>query len=138
MTIRTFVDVRELNSRLGHIETCSENAPKGTFEIATEFNEAMNETFAALIESFRSRGFHVPVNDGMREIEAMVAGFILASDKDDLLASAEGFGKLIYEGDADSNKRVIAGIERDRDFLRGMNDLRESIGPEGLDALTNA
>lgn len=118
MTIRSNINARDLNDRWSNLERAVECAPEGTFEQAKAVAEIVAETANRLVKASAAAGLKVNNCDQLREVEAMIYGWIVDAQEPGELIAAEGFGAAMDTPAAD---RVLAGIVRDRDFLRQLH-----------------
>jgi hypothetical protein len=118
MTIRSCINARALNERWTKIERAIECAPEGTFEHTKAVAEIVTETANSLIKASAAAGLKVNNSDQLREVEAVVYGWIVDAQEPGELIAAEGFGEAM---DGPAAARVLAGITRDRDFLRQLH-----------------
>ena len=109
MTIKN----RPLNRRLSNLQVCAQQAPYGTYEVAKEVVEAIENITDHITLTLRAAGAEVSYNDHLRNLQVALYEYILANNPD-RFASAEGFGEHV-EGPA--GKRVMSQAVRDRDFL---------------------
>lgn len=117
MTIRTQIDVRALNDALGHFERCADEAPRGTYEQAKRLVELIGETAQSLIGRLRECGLEANTCDGIREVEAVIYGYIKDSNPDaTVFPTGEGFGESMG---GPARDRVLAQTIEARDFLQG-------------------
>lgn len=115
MTIRSHIDARALNEQYGKFLDCAENAPEGTYEAAKEVERFMSETADTILEGARRLGL-TPCNaDGIRELEAVIYGYLKAGDVA-LFSQAEGFGSAFSADRAGAASKARA----DRDFLASL------------------
>lgn len=100
--------------------TCVEEAPEGMFQDAKDIRDMIGYIADETIRKAQALGLEVCNSDGAFNLEVEIYGYI--RDKNEArLMSAEAFGKSMDEADDDLRKRIIAGLERDRAFLAGMN-----------------
>lgn len=111
---------RELNQRLTNIQRCAEEAPEGTYEIAKNAAEAVDEAIEAVREIIRANGFKVNNTDPCRDLEAAIYGYLLVSNPDNTsLITGEAFGEHVS---GPNLGLVLANTIRDRDsFVRRQN-----------------
>lgn len=116
MTIASYA--RTFNQRLSNLEACSLNAPPETYMRAKDATNAIGDSVAGIIDAFRSRGFKPLTDDRLRNIEALLYGYMVESaDTADhtALLTAEGFGEAMSGPAAD---RVRRQAECNRDALK--------------------
>lgn len=103
-----------LNDRLTKIERAAEQAPAGTFLRTKDVADAVSDASNAVMEALKDRGFTALNNDRLRELEAMIYGYLLAGNPGvrDELAAAEGLADAL---DGPAAERVLAQLTRDRD-----------------------
>lgn len=103
-----------LNDRLTKIERAAEQAPAGTFMRTKDVAEAVSDASNAVMEALKDHGFAALNNDRLRELEAMIYGYLLAGNPGvrDELTVAEGFADAL---DGPAAERVLAQLTRDRD-----------------------
>jgi len=117
MTIRSNIDARYLNTRLGYIERCAETAPTGAFDEALVIVEALSETFASLRAKLLEAGIKLPNDDHYREVEAVMYGAI--RDHNPLMFdAAEGFGEHI---DGPAGVRMYERLKEDLASINSIN-----------------
>lgn len=115
MTIRSQINARILNDRLTHLERCAELAPEGSYEQTKEVAAVVGDASNLLLRSLRALGMKALNDDRLREVEAVIYGYILESNPDaHELAAAEGVGEHV---DGPSGARILNQLHRDRDFL---------------------
>lgn len=106
---------RELNERLGNIETCAREAPEGTYDRAKQAAEVISDCAESIIEIFQAADFKIIGNDRLRDIEAAIYGLMLHQNPEEYgLQTGEGFGAAM---DGPARERVLAQTIRDRDSL---------------------
>ncbi|MBO9878478.1 hypothetical protein [Xanthomonas sp. D-99] len=116
MTIRSRIDARALNAALESFERCADEAPRGTYEHAKQLATLIGETAQSLISGLREIGLDANNCDGIREVEAVIYGYIKDSNPDaTVFPTAEGFGAAL-EGPA--RDRVLVQAVQNRDFLQ--------------------
>ncbi|MGY3581457.1 hypothetical protein ACVIGB_000473 [Bradyrhizobium sp. USDA 4341] len=108
--------ITELNNRLTRIERAAEEAPAGTFMRTKDVADAVGEASNAVMAALKSHGFTTLNNDRLREVEAMLLGYLLAGNPGvhDELAAAEGFADAL---DGPAAARVRTQLIRDREAL---------------------
>lgn len=115
MTIRSHIDARGLNSALANFERCADEAPKGTYEQAKQVAELIRALTKGLIHDLRAMGLEADTCDGIREVEAVIYGYIKQSNPaGTVFPTAEGFGLSL---DGPARECVLAQAVRDRDLL---------------------
>ena len=118
MTIRTMIDARALNAELDRLERCAADAPADSYQEAKAIAELVSAFGAELIRGVRALGLRADTCDRIREVEAVVYGYIKGSNPDaTVFPVAEGFGAAM-EGPA--RDRVLEQTVRDMAFLRGV------------------
>lgn len=111
------IENRPLNDRLRNLEECADSAPHGTYERAKSAVEFIHTAADDLRLAANMSGFLAMNDDRIRNVEVALYAYILASNPNDCeLIAAEGFGAAMG---TPARARVIAGAERDRDALRG-------------------
>lgn len=116
MTIRTHIDAQALNRAWTALQRCASDAPAGTYEQASAIAGVVEGCANTLIRELRSIGMNVNVCDGIREVEAVIYGYIKNANPDaEVFPMAEGFGNAMV---GEAGERVLAQAVRDRDFLR--------------------
>jgi len=113
MTIRNRIDANELSNRLSDLELCAEYAPEGTYEREKEIVAFIGDTANAILRGVRELGLNAPNCDQIREVEAVLYGYIRSANAL-AVAAGEGFGAAMS---GPARERVIAQAARDRDFL---------------------
>lgn len=104
-----------LNERLSNLEACAENAPDGTYESAKEIASLVGDLSNAVLRGLRETGHGARNDDALRDLEASIYGYIIASNPNaDFLVAAEAFGE---QSQGPVGERVIAQATRDRDAL---------------------
>lgn len=106
----------KLNDRLGYIENCANDAPKGTYETAKQAARTLDAVMDSMEALFREHGFSYDKCDRTRDLHAYLYGYLFECnpDKQDELTTAEGFGE---EMNGPERGRVKRQAERDRDAL---------------------
>lgn len=118
MTIRRHVDLNAINSAYRDFQEACERAPLGMFEQARSVNDLIGETVDGLIARAHNStaGIKVDNCDGIREIEALIFDMFRNKNPDSEIEAAIGLGRTLSEH-PESAKRVLDGLQRDRDFL---------------------
>lgn len=111
MTIRSNINARDLNTDLGNLESCAEHAPEGTYQIAKDTVAAIGECAETILATVRALGLKATGDDRLREIEAVIFGYIVANNED-VLTSAIGFGEHVH---GPAGRRIIDQAARNRD-----------------------
>ncbi len=116
MTIRTHIDAAALNKAWTAFEQCASEAPKETYEQAKTVAQVVWRCANSLIEELSEIGMRADNCDGIREVEAVIYGYIKNANPDAaVFPMAEGFGEAM---DGEARERVLAQTVRDRDFLQ--------------------
>lgn len=129
MTISSYA--RPYWNRLRNFRCGVENAPEGTFEDAQKIHEALEFTFNEMMENLHKTGLKIANGDQFSDIESMIYGMIVNANPDNTIFDVtEGFGSNMSDTSLDASgtricDRVLAGIVRDRDFIRGMNAVKQ-------------
>ena len=119
MTIRNHVDLRGLNASWSDFERCAEEAPAGTYAQAKAIAEMIESHANALIKELHALGMKADTCDGVREVEALMYGYIRDSNPDaPIFPTAEGFGQAM-EGPA--RERVLAQAASNAAFFQQRN-----------------
>jgi hypothetical protein len=115
--------VAQLNDRLTKVERAAEQTPAGTFMRTKDVAAAVGDASNAVMAAFKAHGFTALNNDRLREVEAMVFGYLLAGNPGvhDELAAVEGFADAM---DGPAGERVRAQLIRDREVLAAARDGR--------------
>lgn len=96
MTIRTSINAAELSDDLGHFQRCAEEAPDGAFAQAHQVADVIARAANSLITELRCLGLRADNCDLIREVEAVVYGYIKASNPgENIFPLAEGFGEAL-------------------------------------------
>ena len=112
---------RELNARLGALETCAEEAPEGTFADVKPVVEAVHDISNYALTRLREAGLEVGNDDRLRNLEVAIYAFILESNREAYgLMAGEGFGRAMSDYGPEVAKRVMAQTVANRDFLRNL------------------
>lgn len=115
MTIRNALPCAESNDRLTALEACAEYAPDGSFVQARAVTLFVGETSDALLQGLRALGLVAPNDDRLREVEAVVYGYIREANPDlGELRVAEGFGSAMG---TPARERVLAAQRAATAFL---------------------
>lgn len=128
MTIPRTINMEALNERLGNMDNCAQYAPTRTFERAKTAHGIIGEALDDLIKRLAAEGFDVCNCDGVRQVEAVMYGWVVTSDPETFLV-AEGFGSAM---DTEAKDRVIANMKRDRDFIENMRRDQSLSSLQGL------
>lgn len=115
MTIRN----RYLNDRLGNVERCAEEAPAGTYEGAKRVVAAIHSLSNSTLATMRAHGLNAGNDDRLRNLEVALFQYVLESNGDGHLATAEGFGAAM---DGPAAERVKKQAARDRDALAAIRE----------------
>lgn len=124
MTIRSHIQAGSLNEAWGHFEAAAEAAPEGTYEQAKQVARLIGTFADDLVNGLRTLGLQANNCDGIRDVEAVIYGYIRDSNPEaSVFSTAEGLGESL---DGPSRDRVLAQATRDRDLLRdkASGDLR--------------
>lgn len=90
MTIRN----RELSRRLSNLENCVSEAPAGLFERSKSVAALVGDMSNEVLQRARDAGLNARNDDTLRDLEAAIYGYILASNPGDgELMAAEGYGE---------------------------------------------
>jgi hypothetical protein len=125
MTIRRHVDFGGLNSVYSQFEDACDSAPGGVFEQAKIAYVLIGQECDALIQNAKDFGIKTDNCDGIREIELLMFD-MLCRENPDIMQEAIYFGGLL-EQFPDSRDRIIAGLARDRAFLKDIKGLHDAI-----------
>lgn len=108
--------INSTNMALKNLRSCVENAPDGTYSEAKKIVGILNDAMDAVQQSLRDEGLRADNCDLAFTLEAAIYQYIKGSNPSLTLSMAicEGFGD---NATGPAKERVIAGIERDRDFL---------------------
>jgi hypothetical protein len=116
MSIRSHIDAQALNHAWTAFERCAEDAPEGAYEQAKAIAQVVGLCANHLIKELREIGLGANNGDGLREVEAVIYGYIKNSNPDaEVFPMAEGFGSAMV---GEAGERVLAQAVRDRDFLQ--------------------
>ena len=116
MTIRRSIDAAALNRQLSNLEDCARNAPEGTYDEAKAAAEAISEIADSIMHKLSEAGFKVAGDDRMREIEAVIYGYLRDCNPEAYgLVTGEGFGEHVT---GPRGAELIARAAANRDFLR--------------------
>ncbi len=115
MTIRRNVNIDALNDRYNYLERCAEKAPDGTYALSKATVETIGEIADDIMRRVRALGLRANNCDGIREVEAVIYGYVADANPDSELRVGEGFGEHV---DGPAGERVLAQAVRDRDFIR--------------------
>ncbi len=85
MTNKTSVDAQRLNRLLSKAEEVSKTAPEGKEEKIKAAVSVVELVANLLVDSTRSAGLRPTNDDNLRVVEAIIFGYLMASD-DDLMA----------------------------------------------------
>jgi len=111
---------REAVARYQKLLRCVEEAPDGTFTMASDLQSAVQSATCEMESHLREMdldaGFH---GDAIVDIEALIYAHIIRCNPKiaDDIAAIEGFAEHV---DGPARDRVKAGIIRDRDFLASL------------------
>lgn len=120
MTIRRNVDLSAINDAYRYFETACERAPEGTFEFSKNILFMLGTQCDALLGSAKAMGVETCNCDGIREIEVLMFDMIRRKNEDiNEIEQAIGLGRTLVEY-PEAAARVLAGLERDRDFLSSL------------------
>ena len=109
---------RAMNDRLTNLERCAEIAPDRTHEDAKAVARIVGDLSNMILRTVRDGGLVANNSDGLRNLEAAIYGYIVASNPGAaFLTAAEGFGEHV---DGPAGARVLAQAIRDRNALEGM------------------
>lgn len=104
MTIRKFISPRDLSGQLSLLEACAEHAPDGCYEHEKRVLSAIGDIATMILRQTRALGLIAPNCDQIREVEAVIYGYMREANPLDF-AAAEGFGMAM---DTPAKARVIA------------------------------
>lgn len=118
--------VSGLNDTFTRIERAAEEAPEGTFEQTKRVAEAVGDASKAVMAALRDHDLVALNGDKLREVEAMIFGYLVAGNPlvADELAAAEGFAEAL---DGPAAQRVRDQLVRDRDALTAARGARQWV-----------
>lgn len=111
MTIRRHVPIAELNTRLSNLEAGLEQVPGDLFKASRDVGDLVGDVSNALLEGARSRGLLAPNDDRLREVEAMVYGYLASANPMSELEVTEGIGEKSYDLERHRAERAKADAE---------------------------
>ena len=118
MTIRSHVNIRNLNECFSAFETGCDRAPDGTFLLAKNIREITGAHCDALLADLKRYNIAACNCDGIREIEAMMFGMIAEKNLDNAIGheinAVVGLG---YIEEGRGLDEAILAIDRQRRFL---------------------
>ncbi|MDI3258454.1 MAG: hypothetical protein QJR02_02025 [Sinobacteraceae bacterium] len=115
MTIRSSIDARALNRSLTDFEGV-DDAPDGSYEQAKSLRRLIGDSVDQLMKNIREMGLCVDTCDGIREVEAVIYGYIKDANPDHpMFPTAEGFGAAMSGPVRD---RVLSQTACNLAFLR--------------------
>jgi len=121
MTIRSNVNLRALNTDFTYFLDACEAAPEGVFEEAKNIRDrVLGYSADELLRVCKSNDIGACNCDGIREVEIIMFDMVRRMNPDSQIESAIGFGREITQF-PNARERVIAGLIRDRDFVRSFN-----------------
>lgn len=104
------------NVSLKNLRSCVENAPEGTYKEAKRIVGVLNDAMDAVQQAFREENLLADNCDLAFALEAAMYKYLKGSNPSLMLSLSicEGFGD---SSTGPAKERVIAGAQRDRDFL---------------------
>ncbi|UIS25273.1 hypothetical protein [Erythrobacter phage vB_EliS-L02] len=122
MTIRRNLNVGEIAEDYNNFRTAMDEAPSGLFEATRAMFRSLDDGVGDLLKGFDADGLVYDNCDQIFEIEALL--FDMLRRKNPILqseiASAIGLGETLSTASREVRERVLAGLERDRDFLASL------------------
>lgn len=116
MTIRNSIDAQALSRAYDDFERCAEEAPDGAYEEAKAVKALIGGLADRLIQDVRALGLKADNCDSIREVEAVIYGYLKASNPEaTVFAVSEGFGHWL---DTPARERVLSNCQRDMAALR--------------------
>jgi hypothetical protein len=116
MSIRSHIDAQALNHAWTAFEQCAEDAPEGAYEQAKAIAQVVGLCANHLIKELREIGLGANNGDGLREVEAVIYGYIKNSNPDAcVFPTAEGFGEAMG---GVARERVLAQAAHNVAFLK--------------------
>lgn len=124
MTVRKTLDLPQIAEDYRNFRAAMDDAPEGTFRATRQMFRSLDYGVTDLLNSFNDDGLVYDKCDQIFEIEAQL--FQMLRDNNPILqneiATAVGLGETLSTASADTRRRVIAGLERDRDFIAKMEN----------------
>jgi len=115
MTIRSAINAQKLNNEWSNFKQCADEAPDGTYEACKDIAAVVDGAAKELFDKTKLLGLKANTCDGIREVEAVIYGFIKDSNPDSpVFPTSEGFGEGL-QGPA--RERILAQAASNRDFL---------------------
>ncbi len=131
MTIRRNINIEDALDAYRAFREAIESAPEGVFERAKEINGFLDQSFFTMESLSSAYDLTLDKSDNMFEIETIVFDMLRRNNPNDEIESAIGFGRTLLDY-PESRERVIAGLERDRDFIRSVRERANDFVP-GVD-----
>lgn len=118
MTIRRSIDASALSAEMTLFEDAAASVPEGIAEDAKALSAFFSDVFTLIKDRLAEAdvGLTLPNDDRYREFEAVLYGMLRDGNPDSSLFNVTvGLG---YALETPAKDRVLAGLIRDRDFLR--------------------
>jgi hypothetical protein len=131
MTIRKSINASKLNDQLGNLDCCARRAPARTYDEAKKVSSLVSDIADHIMAEIRCAGLVANGDDRMREVEAVIYGYIKSCNPDSYgLIAGEGFGEYLS---GPAGGRVMAQCIRDRDFIESMRTIYPIDLPQSSD-----
>jgi hypothetical protein len=131
MTVRKSINASELNSQLSNLDYCARYAPARTYDEAKKISALVSDIADRIMAEIRCAGLIANGDDRMREVEAVIYGYIKSCNPDSYgLITGEGFGEHLSGPAGD---RVMARCIRDRNFTESMRTIYPIDLPQSSD-----
>lgn len=128
MTVRKTIDLSQIAEDYRNFRAAMDDAPAGMFEATRKMFSSLDYGVADLLNGFNDDGLVYDKCDQIFEIEAQL--FQMLRDNNPILRNeieiAIGLGKTLRYSSTATCKRVLAGLERDRDFIAQLCAKRET------------
>jgi len=119
MTVRKNIDLSQIAEHYRNFRVAMEDAPDGLFEATRKMFRSLDFGVTELLNGFDAAGLVYDKCDQIFEIEVQL--FQMLRENNPILQNeienAIGLGYILSTGSADTRRRVLVGLERDRDFL---------------------
>ena len=129
-----------LNKDFASFRYACEEAPEGVFEQAKEIREMIGNLADQFVEQARALGLDVCNCDGIHHVEATMFDQLRRKNPNSEIEGAIGLGRALEDAPHDpmglhgSKQAILAGLTRDRDFIRSMTPVELLSGDALLDA----
>jgi hypothetical protein len=124
MTIRKTIDLSQTVKDYQNFRTAMEEAPEGTFQATRRMFRSLDAGVGDLLNTFNFDGLVYDKCDQIFEIEAQL--FQMLRDNNPILqneiATAVGLGETLSTASAETRRRVLDGLARDRAFLAKLEE----------------